>query len=200
MATSTAQVDKLLETALTEGHGTITIRVVVLEKGMAAAPAPSATDEAPADAEPDEILPETDKRPISTFLEEPKRGRQCCVFLITGQRQHAWDNQFIVRDLDLKYLRNRMIVVVDCDGLKPEATAELMLGHRLQSCEGDVYYAMKQRVLAMLKGDPDLRQLEEEAENEISSLEAGDEPVKAALDQLIDEYHAIAERPRAGKT
>ena len=129
---ATAQLDKVFDTTIGEGHGTITIRVVVLEKTMAAAPSPSARRCAPADAEPDELLPETDKRPISTFLEEPKRGKHCCVFLINGQRQHAWDNQFIVRDLDLKYLRNRMIVVVDCDGLKPRATAELMRGHRLQ--------------------------------------------------------------------
>src|SRR4051795_11422838 len=120
MTTVTAQLDKSLDTALSEGHGTITIRVVVLEKGMAPAAAAPIVDETPVDAQADEVLPETDKRPVSGFLEESKRGRQCCVFLINGQRQHSWDNQFIVRDLELKYLRNRMIVVVDCDGLKPE--------------------------------------------------------------------------------
>lgn len=184
-----SQLDKLLNTALAEGYGTITIRVVVLEKGMAPAAAPTKNPDAPADAEPDEVLPETDKRPISTFLEEPKRGKQCCVFLINGQRQHAWDNTFIVRDLDLKYLRNRMIVVVDCDGLRPEATADLMQGSRFQFCEGTVYAALEQRVVATLKGDPDLRQLEEEAEDDISSLQAGDEAVTHALDQLIEAHH-----------
>jgi len=153
-----AQLDKTLDSTLSEGHGTITIRVVVVDKGMAPSAAPSA-DDSPADAEPDEMLPERDKRPVSTFLEEPKRGKQCCVFLINGQRQHAWDNQFIMRDLDLKYLRNRMLVVVDCDGLKPRAIAELMRGHRLQFYEGDVYGAMEQRLIATLKGDPDLRRL-----------------------------------------
>jgi hypothetical protein len=33
-----APLDKSLDTALDEGYGTITIRVVVLEKGMASAP------------------------------------------------------------------------------------------------------------------------------------------------------------------
>jgi hypothetical protein len=187
-----AQLDKVLDTALAEGHGTITIRVVVLDKTMASATAPKSGDAPPVDAEPDEVLPDTDKRPISTFMEEPKRGKQCCVFLINGQRQHAWDNTFIVRDLDLKYIRNRMIVIVDCDGLKPEATAELMRGHRLQFYEGTVYNALEQRVLATLKGDPDLRRIEEEAEDEISSLDAGDEAVKQALDQLIEAHHDAA--------
>jgi hypothetical protein len=198
MTTVTAQLDKSLDMVLAEGHGTITIRVVVLEKGMAAAPA--TVDETPADAAADEVLPETDKRPVSGFLEESKRGRQCCVFLINGQRQHFWDNQFIVRDLELKYLRNRMIVVVDCDGLKPEAVAELMQGSRHQFYEGTVYSALESRVIATLKGDPDLRRLEEEAEDEISSLQAGDEAVKAALDQLIEAHHDAAPHIDHGHT
>jgi hypothetical protein len=200
MSTVVAQLDKSLDTSLSEGHGTITIRVVVLAKTLAAGSAPGAGDKAPMDAAPDEVLPDTDKRPISTFLEEPKRGRQCCVFLINGQRQHAWDNQFVVRDLELKYLRNRMIVIVDCDGLKPEAIAELMQGSRHQFYEGNIYSAVESRVVATLKGDPDLRRLEEEAEDEISSLQAGDEAVKAALDQLIEAHHDSASHTDHGHT
>ncbi len=199
---TTAQLDKSLDTALAEGHGTITIRVIVLQKGMAASPAPGSgsADELPVDAAPEEMLPETDKKPVSSFLEESKRGRQCCVFLINGQRQHAWDNQFIVRDLELKYLRNRMIVVVDCDGLKPEALAMLMQGSRHQFLEGSVYSALESRLIATLKGDPDLRRIEEEAEDEISSLQAGDEAVKAALDQLIESHHDAAAHSAHGRT
>jgi hypothetical protein len=197
--TTTAQLDKSVGTTFAEGYGTITIRVVVLKKGMAAAPAPQKGDESPVDAAPDEVLPDTDKRPNSTFLEEPKRGRQCCVFLINGQRQHAWDNHFIVRDLELKYLRNRMIVVVDCDGLKPEAIAHLMQGSRHQFFDGEVYSALEARVIATLKGDPDLRRLEEEEEEEISSLQAGDEAVKAALDQLIEAHHEAASHAAHGQ-
>jgi hypothetical protein len=40
--TTVAQLDKSLGAALNEGYGTITIRVVVLEKTMAASPAPNA--------------------------------------------------------------------------------------------------------------------------------------------------------------
>jgi hypothetical protein len=184
-----AQLDKSVSSDLSEGYGTITIRVVVMGKALAPAQAPNAADDIPADMSPDEVLPDKDKRPTATFLEEPKRGRQCCVFLINGQRQHAWDNQFIVRDLDLKYLRNRMLVVVDCDGLKPDAIARLMQGSRFQFLEGTVYAALESRVLATLKGDPDLHRLEEEAEEDISSLQAGDEAVKAASDQLIEAHH-----------
>ena len=129
IARSHKSVDTSLETRIWTNHNSSrSFRT----KGWLRHPAPKSLDESPADVEPDEVLPDTDKRPTATFLEEPKRGRQCCVFLINGQRQHAWDNQFVVRDLELKYLRNRMIVVVDCDGLKPEAIAHLMQGSRNQ--------------------------------------------------------------------
>jgi len=194
MPSTMARLDKSVDATLGEGYGTVTIRVVVVDKAMSSL---SATGEAagmPIDAEAFETLPESGKRPVASFLEESKRGKMCCVFLINGQRQHGWDNQFIVRDLELKYLRNRMVVVVDCDGLKPETIAELMQGSRSQFYEGNVYAALESRVVATLKGDPDLHRLEEEAEDEISSLRAGDEAVKAALDQLIEDHHETAAR------
>jgi hypothetical protein len=181
-------IDKSTLTPVDSGHGSISIRVVVLEKKLTSSARNA--DELPLDIEADELLPETDSRPTSTFLEQPgKRGQFCCVFLINGQRQHALNNQFIVRDLELKYLRNRMIVVVDCDQLKPQAIAHLMQGSRHGFFEGNVYSDVENRLIATLKGDPDLRRLEEEAEDDISSLEAGDEAVKAALDQLIESHH-----------
>lgn len=194
MTTAIAPLDKSVETSVGEGFGTITIRVLVLGKGVPEPQSASEEDETPLDLMPDEMLPETDKRVISGYLEEPKRGRYVCVFLINGQRQHVWDNQFIMRDLELKYLRNHMLVIIDCDGLRPEAIAELMQGSRHQFYEGNVYSALESRVLATLKGDPDLRRLEEEAEDDIASLQAGDEMVKAALDQLIEAHHESASR------
>ena len=187
MSTIAIDLDKSLESELDADYGTITIRVVVLEKGEIAPP----TDEpAPADVDASEVLPEGDsKRPIDSYLESPKRGKLCCVFLVNGQRQHAWDNVFIVRDLELKYLRNRMLVIVDVDGLKPQAIAKLMQGSRHQFYEGEVYDVLARRVIATLKGDPDLLRLEAEAEQEVASLQAGDEVVKAALDQLIESHH-----------
>src|SRR5437868_14123467 len=100
--------------------------------------------------------------------------------------------------MELKYLRPRILVVGDCDGLKPEAIAELMQGSRNQFYEGHVYSALESRVLATLKGDPDLRRLEEQAEDEIANLQAGDEAVKTALDQLIEAHHDTANRVKHG--
>ena len=45
---------------------------------------------------------------------------------------------------------------------------------------------MMKRVAATLKEDSDLLRLEEEAEEQVSEVKAGDEKVKQTLDQLID--------------
>jgi hypothetical protein len=175
--------------------GTITIRVVVLTKNQEEEATASV---APEDASPDEMLPERGRSPVRSYLEDPKRGRLCCVFLVNGQRQHAWDNAFIVRDLEFKYLRNRMMVIVEVDGIRPEAFAELMQGSRSNFYEGRVYDAVSARVIAVLKGDEDLKRLEAEAEAEISSLRSGDEAVKGALDELIDAHFEATDRATAG--
>ncbi len=172
----------------TDTYGNMKIRVVVLRKkddGEADDPAlpPEAIDDDVAD---------TGKRPIDGFLESPKRGKECCVFLINGQRQDAWDETFIVRDLGLKYLRQRMLVVVDLDELRPEAIAELMQGTRQGFYQGNVYGAISKKLVKTLRKDPDLERLQEEAQQSLLEMKAADAQVKHKLDQLIDGFHAAA--------
>ncbi|WP_242101568.1 hypothetical protein [Lysobacter sp. M2-1] len=197
MTASAVSLDKSVSTEVDESFGAIAIRVVVLNNKVQLLPRPD--DQEVLDIEPGEIIEEGGvKRPIDGYLESPKRGKYCCVFLVNGQRQHAWDNTFIIRDLELKYLRNRMIVIVDIDGLLPESIAKLMQGSRHQFYDGEVLHAITRRVIDTLKGDPDLIRLEEEAEQELSSLKSGDEVVKAALDQLIESHHAASPRQAHG--
>lgn len=198
MSDITAELDKSLASSLSEDFGFMTIRVVVLKKVQDDEP-PEEQDETPADAGPEEVFDHGAKTPVSGYLESSKRGKECCVFLVNGQRQDAWDNTFVVRDLGMKYLRNRMLVVVDLDGLRPEAMSRLMSGDRQSFFQGEVYHAISQRLVATLKRDPDLERLEEEAEREVSELEAGDDAVKSALDQLIETHHSMADHVSEGQ-
>jgi len=191
----TNQIDKAFSTELLEDYGNISIRIIVLQKS-----AEAPTSLTPEDSQTDEPIIDKGKTPVSSYLEDPKRGKKCVVFLVNGQRQHAWDNSFIQSDLEFKYLRNRMIVIVDVDGMKPEAIADLMQGSRNQFYEGKVYEAISSRVIATLKGDPDLIRLEAEAEEEIYELKSGDEVVKRALDKLIDEHHNMSKRIAEGSS
>ena len=176
--------------------GSISIRVVVLpkikkkdtnkEKGKRQAPK-TTTD--PLDLEESEFLPETGKTPLGSYLESGKGGRQCCVFLVNGQRQDSLDNGFIIQELGFKYLRSRMMIIVDVDMLTPEAIGRLMQGSRQGFYRGNIFEAITKRLVSTLKGDPDLERLEQEAEEEVSELKAGDEKVTQTLDQLIDSHH-----------
>lgn len=169
--------------------GAIAVRVVVLPPRAKEATTPAAAEDVvPLDLEPDEYLAGVGTTPLGSYLESSK-GRRCCVFLVNGQRQESLDNSFIVQELGFKYLRNRMMIIVDVDGLTPEAIGRLMQGSRQGFYRGDIYNAMIRRLIAVLKNDPDLLRLEEEAEELVSELKAGDEKVKQALDQLIDYHH-----------
>lgn len=174
------------------GFGSISIRVVVLPKRKKKESGRTGVrdDQSdPLDLGENELLPETGPTPMSSYLETSKGGRQCVVFLVNGQRQDSLDNSFIIQDLGFKYLRNHMMIIVDVDGLAPEALGRLMQGSRQGFSRGDVFEAITKRVIATLKGDPDLDRLEQEAEEEVSELKAGDEKVKHMLDQLIDSHH-----------
>jgi hypothetical protein len=168
--------------------GTISIRVFVLppkpKKGAEKEAAP------PLDLQEGEefLLDEKGATPVGSYL-EASRGKRCVVCLVNGQRQEFDDNGFIVQDLGFRYLRARMMIMVDVDGLAPEAIGRLMQGSRQGFYRGAVREAITRRIVATLKDDPDLVRLEEEAEEAVSELAAGDEKVKQTLDQLIDSHH-----------
>jgi hypothetical protein len=168
--------------------GTISIRVFVLPpKDKKGAEKQSAL---PLDVEAGEefMLEGGGATPVSSYL-EASRGKRCVVFLVNGQRQEFDDNTFIVQELGFRYLRSRMMIMIDVDGLAQEAIGRLMQGSRQGFYRGAVREAITKRIVATLKGDPDLVRLEQEAEEAVSELSAGDEKVKQTLDQLIESHH-----------
>jgi hypothetical protein len=171
-----------------EDLGTISVRVFVLP------PKPKKGKEKeaalPLDVEEGEefMLDPKARTPVSSYL-EGSRGKRCVVYLVNGQRQEFDDNSFIVQELGFRYLRARMMIMIDVDGLAQEAIGRLMQGSRQGFYRGAVREAITKRIIATLKDDPDLERLELEAEEAVSELSAGDEKVKQTLDQLIDSHH-----------
>lgn len=178
-------------------YGFLSIRVIVLPPKQKKVESKSTDDVLPLDLEPDEYLAGVGATPLSSYLES-SRGKRCCVFLVNGQRQESLDNSFIVQELGFKYLRNRMMIVVDVDKLAQEAIGRLMQGSRQGFYKGNIYEAMIKRIVSTLKNDPDLLRLEEEAEEQVSELKAGDEKVKQTLDQLIESHHEHGWHATAG--
>ncbi len=189
MAESAPKTEPLLFDDLpVEDLGTISIRVFVLppkeKKGA------EKQEALPLDVEAGEefMLEGQGATPVSSYL-EASRGKRCVVYLVNGQRQEFDDNTFIVQELGFRYLRSRMMIMIDVDGLAQEAIGRLMQGSRQGFYRGAVREAITKRIVATLKGDPDLVRLEQEAEEAVSELSAGDEKVKQTLDQLIESHH-----------
>ena len=63
-----------------------------------------------------------------------------------------------------------------------------MQGSRASLYEGQVFQKIRDRLVATLQADPDLAELEEEAADELSQLQAGDTVVQHALDELIESF------------
>jgi len=188
-------IDKQFEQHLGYELGKISIRVVVFKKRQG--DAEPADDDVPQDLLPLEDFTTGDSE-VNSYLEFPKRGKMCCVFLINGQRQHGLDNAFIVNDLKMKYLRKRMMIVVDLDELTRRAIAEIMQGSRSSFYEGPVFQKIRDRLVATLQDDPDLAELEEEAEDELSQLKAGETVVQNALDELIEHHFNFGDHETTG--
>ncbi len=187
--------DKQFTPELEEDLGKIAIRVVVFAKTQE--PLPSHSDEQLMDLQADEDFSSGDSE-VNSYLELPKRGKLCCVFLVNGQRHHGFDNSFIVNELKMKYLRKRMIIVVELDGLSQKAIAEIVQGSRAGFYEGVVYHKIQSRLIATLQNDPDLLDLEEEAEEQLAQLQAGDTAVQQALDQLIEHHFDLSDHSTEG--
>jgi hypothetical protein len=175
--------------------GTIDIRLVVVK----AKPEEGPVDLQGSEEAIDDDLPpmEDTRRPLESYLEK-KGGHGYVAFLVNGQRHDQLDEWFVGRDLGFKYLKGRTMIVVEVDGLSPEAIAQLLQSSRQGFYKGDVWDAMHRRLVAVLKNDPDLKQLEADAEQAVSELRSGDAVVRRKLDELIEGHHNAAEREQLG--
>src|ERR1700683_3342842 len=166
-------------------YGSVVIRVVVV-------PPKESDDGTPVLPAPDEPLTESGSGPLDSYLERP-RGEGYVVFLVHGQRHDNLDESFVHRELGYKYLRTRTMIIIDVDGLAPQAIAEVVQGSRQGMYKGKVYDAILERVIAVLRKDPDLTELELDAEQKIAELKTGDESVRRKLDQLIEGHHVTGQ-------
>jgi hypothetical protein len=166
-------------------YGTITIRVVVVP------PKESGDKEGAIEVDPEELVLDTGSGPLDSYLEKP-RGAGYVVFLVNGQRHETLDESFVQRELWFKYLRTRTMIIIDVDGLAADAISQLVQGSRQGVFRGKIFFAILDRVTAVLKKDPDLMRLESDAEQKIAELRSGDETIRRKLDELIEGHYAGA--------
>lgn len=200
MSTPDVELDKSVSGSVAS-FGTIDLRVVVLKAKV------DTKDVGGDEDDPEPVVPADDDAPIeeiggdsplAAYLERKKFGKQCIVFLVNGQRHDFLDNTFIARNLGFKHLRNRTMIVVELDRLAPEAVAEVVQGSRQGLYKGRVLDAIKERIVAALKKDPDMSRLQQEAERKVAELDSGDKSVRDKLDKLIDSHHVASQHQNVG--
>lgn len=108
------------------------------------------------------VLEPYEKQPIRAFVEPSKP----IVLTLHGQ-SHAEMSQLLVRrDAELPYLRQRLIVHVDCNRLTPGAKRALFVSNREEARRGRVYSRIEEEVVKALKSDDELSQLNSKAREE----------------------------------
>ncbi len=108
------------------------------------------------------VLEPYEKQPIRAFVEPSKP----IVLTLHGQ-SHAEMSQLLVRrDAELPYLRQRLIIHVDCNRLTPGAKRSLFVSNREEARKGRVYSRIEEEVVKALKSDDELIRLNSLAREE----------------------------------
>ena len=162
--------------------GKIGVRVVVFPKRKDKAS--SVDSDVPLDLQAEEDFSTSDSE-VNGYLEFPKRGKMCCVFLINGQRHHGLDNTFIVNDLKMKYLRKRMIIAVDLDALSQDSKLELARSWHTGVANCAVFDEIKLKLVTTLRADTELNELADELQRELARLEPASAEVQKMFGRLV---------------
>lgn len=99
------------------------------------------------------------KVPIAAFV-EPSRP---IVMTLNGQTHAEMTSLLVRKKAELPYLRARLIVHIDCNGLTPEARRTLFVSNREEARRGALYDLVEAEVVRALKADDELARLNAEA-------------------------------------
>ena len=99
------------------------------------------------------------KTPIAAFVEPGKP----IVLTLNGQTHAEMSAVLVRKGAELPYLRSRLIVHVDCNGLTPEAKRTLFVSNREEARRGALYDLVQGEVVRALRADDELARLNAEA-------------------------------------
>ena len=89
------------------------------------------------------------------------RGRSV-IFILNGQTQGFESKTFISTELGFRQLREYMLVSVDCTNIKTSVRNNIFMSSRDRMREGKYYSILKEKLIALLKNDEVLKQLNQE--------------------------------------
>ncbi len=114
------------------------------------------------------------------------------VFTLHGQRHHA-ESKLLLRNTNLTFLKDRLVVEVNCDDLSQEGK-RIFSSTRDRAVEDETYDRVKTQVLEALKNDDDLDRLNEEFKQRALRKNSTEQEEKAKdlLAKLLHQPQATA--------
>lgn len=137
-----------------EDIGTVTVQVVVFKKG-----------------ESQQQHGDRKRNYIGT-------GRNV-IYTLNGQVQGNEGQSFITQELKYNFLKDSMLIVIDCSKIKTEFRQDLFMANRSNLRQSDKLELLRKKVIDTLKGNETLRELNTERKNAV--LEGGDDKKEKEL-------------------
>lgn len=113
---------------------------------------------------------------------------QAVTMTLSGQRQDSESRTWLRNRTELSFLVKNLVVQVDVDGLAPLGKRELFSSTRERAVDSDLRDHIYKEVVAVLRGDEELRRLEREERDRLlaQSTEQVDEKIRERLRKRID--------------
>lgn len=130
-------------------------------------------------------------------------GTRPIVLTINGQTHAEWPATTLRKDAGLMHLASRMVVHLDCDHLSFDAKRVLFVSNREESRKGLVQNMILQELLAALKSDEKLGELEEQARMAGAQQrdESAEKEIRKEVAKMLRVFgFAAAEEAGAAKT
>ena len=106
-------------------------------------------------------------------------GNKNLIFIQNGQVHGYEGKSFITQDLKFNFLKDSMLVVVNCSKIKTQFRQDLFMANRSNLREGEKLEKLRGKVIELLKGNDTLKRLNADRKNKI--LQGGDDKKEKAL-------------------
>ena len=123
------------------------------------------------------------------------RNEEGVIFTINGQTHGRLTTDFFRRKrVGMSYLRDSILVVVDCSHIGPRAREDLFMNSRDRLADSELRYAIEKQLEDLVRENQGLRDLRERRRREeVESKVADDKPLEEVLRSLISSSPALAD-------
>jgi hypothetical protein len=101
------------------------------------------------------------------------------IYTLNGQVQGTKGQTFISKDLKYNFLKDSMLIVIDCSKIKTEFRQDLFMANRSNLRQSDKLELLQSKVIEILKNNDTLRQLNTQRKN--AMLQGGDDKKEKKL-------------------